>query len=183
MARARRARRVTLAAAGAGPSTGPTRQTQAKFIKPSFARWIDQGAVTGVMLQAATEIESVYFAKTSGLKIRPPQWERVSGGAAAPLAERIAIANRDRYGPWAHRLSQRFKRGGPPALETTVDIVIDQAIAAAIDAARRWRKGTAKVVTRRALLEYAVMAGWAPYADLDRFDAAHDGYLGTRWAA
>lgn len=178
MARAKRSLRrvVTLPGIDADDSPGPTRETKARHVKPSFARWIDKGEVTGVMLQAATEIEDVYLAKTAGLRIRAPALERVSGGAAPPLAERLAIANRDRYLPWANALSRRFKQGGPPSLETTVDIVIDQAIAADIDAARRWRKGTAKAVARRALLEYAVMAGWAPQGDLAAFDRRHEAY-------
>ncbi|WP_421722912.1 hypothetical protein [Bauldia sp.] len=179
MTRSKRRRRTPSLpmAVSTGSEVGPTPQTKAKHVKPSFARWCDQGAVTGVMLQAATEIEDVFLAKTAGLRIRSPSLVRISGGSAPPLAERLAIANRDRYLPWAAALSQRFKRGGPPALETTVAIVIDQAIASDFDARRRWRKGTTKAIARRALLEYAVMAGWAPRSDLVAFDAEHTGYL------
>lgn len=149
----------------------PTPELVRQHRKSSFARLCDAGKVTGEMMQAAQEIEAVYMALTRGLLARAQTYERTDPSARKDMPLAIALAFRDRYKPWADLLSARKKRGGPPALEIVTEIVIHQGWLREEDQARGWRRDTAKRILLRALLEYAVMAGWASAGELVRFDA------------
>lgn len=155
----------------------PTQQTVRKHRKSSFAKMCDDREIDGLMLQAADEIGEVYDAITCGLTAKSPSnLDRVDGSRQRDMVSAIAFAHKARYKPWADELSRRAKRGGPPALETVFDIVIDGWNTSTVDHSRRWRHGFSKYLVQRALLEYAVMAGWAPMSDLTGFDRAHGSF-------
>lgn len=153
-----------------------TSLTLARHVKPTFARMCEakppkRPEISGVMLQAAQEIDRVYMALTGFLVAGSCSIEPRSRATAPSMPESIATAHAKRYRPWANRLSDKRKRGGYPALEVVIDLVVDMRSASTIDAERGWRHGTAKTVLRRALMEYAVMAGWAPSKELESIAA------------
>lgn len=160
----RRAYRLRI---GKGDQTA-TVQTTARHSKTSFARMVDRKEITGPMMQAAQEIDRVYMGLTGMLVMGGSAMEPRSKGQAAAMPEAVATAHAKRYLPWARLMADWRKRGGPPALEIIIDVVVDGRPLTCIDRERQWRNGTAKHVVRLALLKYAVLAQWAPSADMAR---------------
>lgn len=154
-----------------GNRVAPTPLTRLRHRKTSFARMCDKREVTGEMLEAAQEIDMVYMAITGALFGRSMPLEPRSPGAKATMSDRIAEAHTRRFKPWADALSKRRNHGAPPSLELVIDVVVDGRSLSDIDAERGWRNGFGKYLVRRALLEYAVVARWAPMNALDNFDA------------
>lgn len=145
-----------------------TEQTASRHTKTSFARMVDRKEITGPMMQAAQEIDRVYMGLTGMLVMGGSAMEPRSKGQAAAMPEAVATAHAKRYLPWARLMADWRKRGGPPALEIIIDVVVDGRPLTCIDRERQWRNGTAKHVVRLALLKYAVLAQWAPSADMAR---------------
>lgn len=150
--------------------TGPTALTKGKHRKTSFEVMHDRGEITGPMYEAAQEIERVYMAICGAVMCRGMPLAPTSKGEPVPMAEKIAWAHAKRFKPWADRLSARKNGGGPPALEIVIDVVVDGRVVTDIDTEHRWRRGYAKHLTRRSLLEYAEMAGWAKKGEVLEFD-------------
>lgn len=153
-----------------------TSLTLARHTKPTFVRMCEAKApnrpeISGVMLQAAQEIDRIYMALTGALMAGSCSTEPRSRAIAPSIPESVATAHAKRYKPWADRLSAKRKRGGYPALEIVIDLVVDMRSASVIDCERGWRHGTAKTILRAALMEYAVMAGWAAAKELENIAA------------
>ena len=122
------------------------------------------------MYEAAQEIERVYMVICGAVMCRGMPLAPTSKGEPVPMAEKIAWAHAKRFKPWADRLSARKNGGGPPALEIVIDVVADGRVVTDIDTEHRWRRGYAKHLTRRSLLEYAEMAVWAKKGEVLELD-------------
>lgn len=155
--------------------TGPTALTKGRHRKTSFEVMCEKQEITGAMFEAAQEIDRVYHAICGALICRGASSEPGGRAAATPIAERFAWAHAKRYKPWALVLSARRNSGGPPALEVVIDVVVDGRGLRQIETDRRWKHGYAKYLVRRALLEYAEMAGWVR-GEVALFDTHHPAF-------
>jgi hypothetical protein len=130
-------------------------------------QWRDDGILHDCAEAAIREIEICHRAMTQGLGAKISSYgERVSGGPDRDWPAWVALAIRDRYGPWRDAMSIRRTAFGQPIHEITIDALVDGVSLRSIDSARKWRKGTAKSYIMWGLREYAIMAGWAACARL-----------------
>lgn len=124
-------------------------------------QWRQDGNLHPAAEAAAYEIESCYRALVAGLWTKTASYgERTSGGPDTDWPARVAIAMRDRYGPWRDAMAVIYKRDGLPVQEIIIDVIVEGRSMREVDAERRWRKGTASKMARWGLWEYALMAGW-----------------------
>ena len=123
-------------------------------------KWRQDGNLHPSVEMAAYEIENCFRAIVGGLWTKTASYgEQRGGGPDTDYPPRIAVAMK-RYRPWRDEMALIFKREGLPVHEVIIDVVIDGGSFRQMDAARRWRKGTASQMARWGLWEYARMAGW-----------------------
>jgi len=140
-------------------------KARAEANKPLIEQWRDEGNLQDCMEAAIKEIEVCHRAICEGLWTKTASYgDRVSGGADRDWPAWVALAIRDRYGPWRDAMAIRRTAFGQPIHEITIDALVDGVSLRSIDSARKWRKGTAKSYIMWGLREYAIMAGWAARA-------------------
>lgn len=123
--------------------------------------WRAERIIHPMTAEAAYEIERCHRALVTGLWTKTAKYgEHIAGGPDTDWPARIAIAMRDRYGPWRDAMSVVYKRCGLPVHKVILDVVADGRSLREIDAEHRWRHGKAAIVIRWGLWEYARMAGW-----------------------
>jgi hypothetical protein len=123
-------------------------------------KWRREGNLHPAVEAAAYEIENCFRALVGGLWTKTASYgEERGGGASTDYPARIAIAMK-RYRPWRDEMALIYKRDGLPVHEVIIDVMIDGGSFRQMDAARRWRKGTASRMARWGLWEYARMAQW-----------------------
>lgn len=136
-------------------------KARAEANKPLIEQWRDEGNLQDCMEAAIKEIEVCHRAICEGLWTKTASYgERVSGGADRDWPAWLALAIRDRYGPWRDAMARRRIIYNQPIHELVTDALIDNVSLRTLDASHQWRKGTAKKFIRWGLHEYAVMAGW-----------------------
>lgn len=124
-------------------------------------KWRVDEAIHPMAAEAAYEIDTCYRAIVAGQFARTARYgEYTSPGPDTDWPAGLAIAIRDRYGPWRDAMSALYKLHHVPALEITIDLIVEGRSLREIDAAHRWRKETAARLIKWALTEYAIMAGW-----------------------
>lgn len=122
--------------------------------------WRERGNLHPAQEAAALEIEHCHRALTAGLWTKTSCYdERVSKSLERDWPARIAIALRDRYGPWRDEMAALAKKGEP--VQTILfAALIDGYSLRQLDRERKWRKGKAALLIKRSLWRYAVIAGW-----------------------
>ena len=140
-------------------------RARAEANRPLVEQWRDDGILQDCAEAAIREIEICHRAMTQGLGAKISSYgERVSGGPDRDWPAWVALAIRDRYGPWRDAMAIRRTAFGQPIHEITIDALVDGVSLRSIDSARKWRKGTAKSYIMWGLREYAIMACWAARA-------------------
>jgi hypothetical protein len=151
----------------------PTAETEAR-LRPDPISWlVANETLTREQGRAAVEIRDIYERVAAGLLARAGDMVSRASGGRPQMPERIALLHAQRYLPWVHHLGGRDAdaadvaparpaRAGrcPPALEVTIDVVVESRALAACDRARRWRNGTAARLLAYALMLYTDLAGW-----------------------
>lgn len=123
--------------------------------------WRDSGNLHPAVEAAAYEIENVHTAVVAGLWTKTASYgERTGVSSTNDWPARIAIAYRDRYGPWKDEMAVIWKKTQMPIHATIVDAIIDGHSLRQIDRARQWKNGTASGYVKWGLWRYCVMAGW-----------------------
>lgn len=115
---------------------------------------------TTEMLQAGKEIGWVFVAVSGSLMPRSHLGERTGGGAGSDWSERLTIAYRDRYKPWASAMEAHQFLSGDPVHSLIIDLCMEDITVA--EAERRngvWR-GKGLRLIEYGLGMYAAMAGW-----------------------
>ncbi len=115
---------------------------------------------TTEMLQAGKEIGWVFVAVSGGLMTRSQLGEPTGGGPEADWSERLTIAYRDRYKPWASAMEAHQFLSGDPVHSLIIDLCVEDITVA--EAERRngvWR-GKGLRLIEYGLGMYAAMAGW-----------------------
>jgi hypothetical protein len=107
------------------------------------------------MENAAREIRRVYQDNTRAVMAKIGNLIGVRGSAANSLSpDRLAIAYRDRYKPWADEM------GRIGVLPVVIDWLHEEKSFQDIDRERHQRHGTASKTIEHALWQYCLMAGW-----------------------
>ena len=120
-----------------------------------WRRWFTEDMQT-----AAAEIHWVFVAVSGGLLSASHLCEKTGGSAEAEFAERLAIAKRDRYLPWASAMKAHQFLSGDPVHSLIIDLCMEDITVA--EAERRngvWR-GKGLRLIEYGLGMYAAMAGW-----------------------
>lgn len=129
--------------------------------KSAIEIWRETGNLHPAVESAAYEIENCHRAIVAGGWTKTSSYgERTSRGPDTDWPARIAIAVRDRYGPWRDAMAIRYSRTGEPVYDIVIDVVAHCRSFREIDRNRQWRKSTASKLARWGLWEYARMAGW-----------------------
>ena len=134
----------------------PTRETQRKLRPDILARLLASKHITAGQARSGIEIRTVYSYVAAGLLARSG-WptDRLARSPSDCSTPAVLIDYRDHYLPWAQFLARHR-----PMLEITIDLVVDEWTANAIDRARHWRHGTAQEMLVNALALYARNAGY-----------------------
>lgn len=150
-----------------GERLRPTRQTEARLLRCPVATLVESGALSVEQGRASEEIHEVYVGILGGLLSHAALSERKERGKG-DMAERLADRHANHYLPWATYLGGRSPfRDLPavigtcqPALELTIDVVIDGATLAGCAAKFHCHHSFAREMLRYSLSVYAGIAGW-----------------------
>lgn len=156
---------------GSSPmAVSPTPQTVAKLRVDVLKRLLDGGHLREEHVEAAKEIQRVWFALGRGLFPRS-RWaeslDRVDG--TEPFRDPIDLMNtreerlwRIHYRPWADEVGRLLlgRGGSVSVLQIVLDVVVDNWAPSQLERSYRLRHGTVRPKLAWALWRYAELAGW-----------------------
>ena len=134
-----------------------TAKTRRRQREPTLDRLIRERRIDNEMIQAAKEIQQVYFALTRQLWAKTSSMERIDGGTPAETPEWLVEAYKHRYLPWADILDRHLEC---PAQSIIFDVVVDNRKLKYLDRKHAKRDGFARQVTIAGLKLYVDLAGW-----------------------